>query len=87
MSVLKNFQQSKRPSARTVGLVVGTTLAVAAVYYHNKRIEDLEGKVDMLLTGGTVTAEAVNYLMEKAKYEGILAYGIHDNGKKLEVSS
>lgn len=87
MSVLKNFKQSKRSTAVTVGLIAVSAFAVTAIVYHNKRIEELERVTGMLLEGGAVTAEAANYLMQKARYEGTLAYGIHDNGNKLEVPS
>lgn len=49
MAVLKNFKQSKRSTAVTVGLIAASAFAVGAIVYHNKRIEELERKVSYLI--------------------------------------
>lgn len=49
MSTLKNFKQSKRSTAVTVGLIAASAFTVGAIVYHNKRIEELERKVSYLI--------------------------------------
>ena len=76
--MLRKFSQSKRSLAVTAGTIAATGFAIAAIYCHNKRLEELERRTDLLISGGTVTAEAATYLMQKAR---------QDNQQKTEVSS
>jgi hypothetical protein len=49
MSVLKNFKQSKQSTAVTLSLIAASAFAIGAVHFHNKRIEELERKVDHII--------------------------------------
>lgn len=53
MSVLKNYKQSKLPLVAgigaTLGIITAGTLAVVVITEQQKRIEELERKVDHII--------------------------------------
>lgn len=47
--MLQKFKQSKGSTATTAVLLAASAFTVGAVYFHNKRIEELERKVEHLI--------------------------------------